>query len=118
MPISKSVLRRWMKRATPAQKKAFAKAAKTSGPHLSHIVSGRRGVKAELAQRLAAASRTLHQRDLYLDQRELCHECSVCPLVGHPPGEGPKLAAAPDVDSSKPKAAPKRPAKRSATVAA
>jgi hypothetical protein len=84
MPLSQVTMRRWMRLATSDQKKALAKAAKTSVPHLNHITSGRRGVKPELAQRLAAASRTLKQRALYLDQRELCHDCSVCPIVDHP----------------------------------
>lgn len=85
MPIAKKVLRQWMRVSTVAQKKALAKAAKTSVPHLNHIASGRRGVRPDLAQRLAAASRTLHQRNLYLDQRELCLDCARCPLVEHPP---------------------------------
>lgn len=84
MPIAKSVMRQWMTRATLPQKKALAKAAKTTLPHLHHLTSGRRGVKADLAQRLAAASHTLGHRALYLDQRELCSECSACPLVSHP----------------------------------
>lgn len=90
MPIAKPVMRQWMKRATVAQKKALATAAKTTLPHLNHLTSGRRGVKADLAQRLAAASHTLGHRALYLDQRQLCVECAACPLVSHPPALLPK----------------------------
>jgi hypothetical protein len=90
MPLSQVTLRRWMRLATSDQKKALAKAAKTSVPHLNHITSGRRGVKPELAQRLAAASRTLGRRALYLDQRELCHDCNVCPIVDHPTAAEPR----------------------------
>lgn len=83
MPLSKATMSRWLRVATPENTKALAKAAKTSVEHLKHIARGRRGVSAELAQRLAAASRTLRHRALYLDQRELCEVCGACPLVPH-----------------------------------
>jgi hypothetical protein len=81
MTKPKNAIYRWMKSATPAQKKALAKAAKTSVGQLKHLGSGRRGASADLAQKLAAASKTLHTRALYLDQRDICQACSVCPLV-------------------------------------
>lgn len=81
MTAPKNAIYKWRKIATPAQKKALAKAAKTSDNQIKHLSSGRRGASAEMAQRLAAASRTLGHRALYLDQRDLCHACSVCPLV-------------------------------------
>lgn len=102
--ISKNTLYRWMNKATLEQKKAFAKAAKTSIRHLAHIAAGRRAVGAGLAQRLAAASRTLHRRDLYLDQRQLCHECAMCPLVAQPFSKTPEKVA----PKRTPKAGPKR----------
>ena len=81
MTAPKNAIYKWLKLATPAQKKALAKAAKTSVGQLKHLSAGRRGASAELAQRLAAASRTLHIRTLYLDQREVCEACGQCPLV-------------------------------------
>lgn len=81
MTQPRNAIYRWMKTATPAQKKALAKAAKTSVGQLKHLQSGRRGASAELAQKLAAASKTLHTRALYLDQRDICDACGVCPLV-------------------------------------
>lgn len=77
----KIAMSKWLRTATPAQAKALAKAAKTSVPHLNHIASGRREVGAELAQRIATASRTLKHRALYLDQRDMCKVCGACPLV-------------------------------------
>lgn len=77
----RNAMYRWMKRATPAQKKELAKAAGTSVNQLKHLQAGRRGMSAEAAQKLAAASHTLHHRALYLDQRELCSACGHCPLV-------------------------------------
>lgn len=81
MTVPKNAIYRWRKIATPAQKKALAKAAKTSDNQMKHLSSGRRGASAEMAQRVAAASRTLGHRALYLDQRDLCAACAVCPLV-------------------------------------
>jgi hypothetical protein len=81
MISSKNIMRRWLAQATPEQRKALAKAAKTSLPHLRHIATGRRGVMADLAQRLAAASRTLGSKALILDPRQLCQACSTCPLA-------------------------------------
>lgn len=85
MSTPKNAVRKWLHRATPAQKKALAKAAKTSMGQLKHLGSGRRGASAEMAQKLAAASRTLHVRSLYLDQRDICKACGVCPLVEQRP---------------------------------
>jgi hypothetical protein len=81
MTAPKNAMYRWMKRATPAQKKALAKAAGSSVGQLKHLAAGRRGASAEHAQALAAASRTLHVRALYLDQRDICQACGQCPLV-------------------------------------
>lgn len=81
MTAPKNAMFKWLKTATPAQKKALAKAAKSSVGQLKHLASGRRGASAELAQRLAAASRELHIRALYLDQRDICEACGACPLV-------------------------------------
>lgn len=81
MSKSRNAIYKWRKIATPAQKQALAKAAKTSDNQIKHLSSGRRGASAEMAQRLAAASRTLGHRALYLDQRDICPACSVCPLV-------------------------------------
>ena len=94
MTPPKNAIYKWLQRATPEQKKAFAKAAKTSIAHLRHIATGRRGASAELAQLLAAASKTLHHRSLYLDQRDICKACGVCPLVEHPKAPKPKAAKA------------------------
>ena len=81
MSIANKTMAKWLSLATPEQKKALAQAAGTSVPHLHHIGQGRRQVYADLAQRLAAASRTLKVRALYLDQRLLCKACAGCPLV-------------------------------------
>lgn len=79
-----NAIQRWRKIATPAQKQALAKAAGTSDNQIKHLAAGRRGASADMAQRLAAASRTLGHRALYLDQRDICAACGVCPLVEHP----------------------------------
>jgi hypothetical protein len=76
-----TAMRDWLSLATAAQKKQVATIADTSVVHLTHIAAGRRRMSAELAQRLAHASRELHVRALYLDQRELCTACAKCPLV-------------------------------------
>lgn len=81
MMTPKVAMSKWLRIATPAQAKALAKAAKTSVPHLNHIATGRRQVGAELAQRIATASKTLKHRALYLDQRDMCKICGACPLV-------------------------------------
>lgn len=81
MATPKNAIAKWLRLATPDNARALAKAADTSVPHLRHIAAGRRSVSAELAQRLAHASRTLHSRLLYLDQRLLCRACGACPLV-------------------------------------
>jgi hypothetical protein len=81
MPQSKNAIRQWLDRATPLQKKALAKAAKTSVGQLKHLSAGRRSASADLAQRLAAASRTLGHRALYLDPRDVCEACGTCPLT-------------------------------------
>lgn len=91
---TKNAVHTWMRRATPVQKEALAKAAKTSLGQLKHLSAGRRGASAELAQRLAAGSRTLGHRALYLDQRELCGACGTCPLVEQPAKKNKKKATA------------------------
>jgi transcriptional regulator with XRE-family HTH domain len=68
----------WLAAATPEQARDLAKRAKTSVPHLRHIAHGRRGVSAELAQRLAHAS---SRAELPLDQTDLCDACHKCPLL-------------------------------------
>jgi hypothetical protein len=75
------VIKQWLKAATPDQAREVAKIADTSVAHLRHVAAGRRGMTAEMAQRLAHASRELHIRALYLDQRELCAACGNCPLA-------------------------------------
>lgn len=85
MAPQKSSIVKWMKQATPAQKKALAKAAGTSVNQLKHLQAGRRGASAEFAQKLAAASKTLGAKSLHLDQRELCVACNKCPLVSKKP---------------------------------
>jgi len=69
---------KWLSTVTPAEARAAAKAAKTSVPHLRHIAHGRRGVSADLAQRLAHAVPKL-------DQRVLCEACARCPLLSRDP---------------------------------
>ena len=85
MAKAQKVLSRWLAAATPEQAKALAKAAKTSVPHLRHIAHGRRGVSADLAQRLWHASigvTVASETDLPpLDQRTLCDACHKCPLL-------------------------------------
>ena len=71
----------WRSKATPEQARTLAKAAKSSVPHLRHIAHGRRGVSAELAQRLAHASLKLKDPALALDQMSLCEACAKCPLA-------------------------------------
>jgi hypothetical protein len=81
MPRPNMTMRAWLKTATPAQARAVAKFADTSVPHLRHVAAGRRGMSAALAQKLAHASKELHVRALYLDQRSLCRACACCPLA-------------------------------------
>lgn len=81
MSKPKNAIYKWRKIATPAQKQALAKAAGTSDNQIKQLSSGHRRASAELAQRLAAASRTLGHRKLYLDQRDICPACGKCPLV-------------------------------------
>lgn len=69
-----TAMRRWLHAVTPDEARAVAKAAGTSVPHLRHIAAGRRGVSADLAQRLAHAAPELYQR-------ELCAACAHCPLL-------------------------------------
>jgi transcriptional regulator with XRE-family HTH domain len=76
-----TALRDWLQATTPTQAREVAKAAETSVPHLRHIAHGRRNMSAELAQRLAHASKELKHRALYLDQRELCVACARCPIA-------------------------------------
>lgn len=81
MTQPKNAIFKWLHLATPDQAKQLAKAAKTSVPHLRHIAAGRRHMSADMGQRIAAASRTLKTRALYLDQRDICRACGICPLV-------------------------------------
>jgi hypothetical protein len=74
-------MRQWLNTATPSQKKQVALAAGTSVAHMQHIAGGRRRVEAGLAQKLEAASKTLHVRALLIDARTLCEACATCPLV-------------------------------------
>jgi plasmid maintenance system antidote protein VapI len=80
MPRPNTVIRDWLKAATPAEAKAFAKRAKTSVAHLRHIAAGRRGITAAFAQRLARASAGMNP-GLWLEQTDLCAACAVCPLL-------------------------------------
>ena len=75
-----AVISRFLKRITPSQARAVAKKAKTSVAHLRHVAAGRRGVTADMAQRLAHAT-TGVPGDLYLDQRILCDACARCPIA-------------------------------------
>jgi transcriptional regulator with XRE-family HTH domain len=79
--MAKNAIAKWLQLATPALARQLAKAADTSVPHLRHIAAGRRSVSAELAQRLAHASKSLHIKMLLLDQRLLCKACGACPIV-------------------------------------
>jgi hypothetical protein len=74
-------MRQWLNKATAAQKQKLAELAGTSVPHLQHIAGGRRKVEAQLAQKLAEASKALHTRTLLIDARALCATCARCPLV-------------------------------------
>ena len=85
MTAPKNAIFKWMKTATVAQRKALAKAAGTSVGQLKQLSAGNRSASAAMAQRLAAASKTLHMRALYLDQRDLCEACGKCPLVDQKP---------------------------------
>lgn len=76
-----TVIRKWLRTATPDQARELAKVADTSVAHLRHVAAGRRGMTAEMAQRLAHGSKALHIRSLYLDQRTLCEACGNCPLA-------------------------------------
>lgn len=70
-----AVISRFLKRVTPSQARAVAKKAKTSVAHLRHVAAGRRGMTADMAQRLSHAS------DGELQQQSLCEVCAKCPLV-------------------------------------
>lgn len=78
---SHTVIRKWLRSATPDQARELATAANTSVAYLRHVAAGRRGMTADMAQRLAHGSRQLHTRSLYLDQRELCEACAACPIA-------------------------------------
>lgn len=80
MSKSSTSVSRFLERATPDQARAVAKKAKTSVAHLRHIASGRRGVTADMAQRLAHATTGVPDA-LRLDQRALCDACARCPLA-------------------------------------
>jgi hypothetical protein len=73
MPNPSALIRKWLTSVSPDQAREAARSAGTSVAHLRHIGAGRRGMSADLAQRLA------HATDL--DQRELCEACAKCPLA-------------------------------------
>jgi hypothetical protein len=75
-----TAMRRWLHAVTPDEARAVAKAAGTSVPHLRHIAAGRRGVSADLAQRLAHVTAPSFAVP-HLDPRTLCVACSKCPLA-------------------------------------
>jgi hypothetical protein len=79
--MTKNKIGDWLRIATPAQAAQVAKFAKTSVPYLRHVAAGRRQISASLAQRLAAGSVSLKVPALVIDQRDLCRDCRVCPLV-------------------------------------
>jgi transcriptional regulator with XRE-family HTH domain len=84
MARNNQIIAAWLRKATPEQAKELARLAKTSVPHLRHIAKGRRGISAELAQRLAGASVSFlddFDGKLRLKQTELCVACGKCPLV-------------------------------------
>jgi hypothetical protein len=74
MTRAQQVVAKWLRTHTPEDARRLAKAAKTSVPYLRHVAHGRRGISADLAQRLAHGSSEL-------DQRALCAACRRCPLV-------------------------------------
>lgn len=76
-----TVIRNWLRTATPDQARELANASGTSVAHLRHVAAGRRGMTAEMAQRLAHGSKQLHTRSLYLDQQALCEACAACPIA-------------------------------------
>jgi hypothetical protein len=75
MSRASKAVAKFLRDSTTDQARAVAKSAKTSLPHLRHVAAGRRGVSADLAQRLAHASKGA------LDQRTLCDACNKCPLL-------------------------------------
>lgn len=79
----RTLIRNWLQVATTEEARAFAKAAGTSVPHLRHIATGRRGISADMAQRLAHASIIGGYGYGFpkLKQQELCAACKRCPLV-------------------------------------
>ena len=81
MSKSNMVIRKWLRIATPDQTRELAKQAGTSVAYLRHVGAGRRGMTADMAQRLAHGSKQLHTRSLYLDQRSLCEACAKCPIA-------------------------------------
>lgn len=76
-----TTIRNWLKTADPDTARRLAKLAKTSVPHLRHIAAGRRSMRAEMAQRIAHASRKLDAPHLELLQVDLCAACRRCPLL-------------------------------------
>jgi len=109
---------KWLHTATPDQHKALAKAAKTSVGHLKHIAFGRRGVTAELAIRIAAASYTLKVLALRLDQRDLCPACGTCPFAAGEPMPAPTTILRPPVKGAKANGAKATPRSKKADSAA
>jgi len=74
-------LYQWLRIASPKQKQALARAAKTSVQQLGHLAYGRRFASAQLAQSLASASKRFTNKELHLDQRDICGACARCPLT-------------------------------------
>lgn len=75
-----TVVRNWLRLASPQDARDLARFAKTSVPHLRHIAAGRRGISPELAQRLAHGSGNFNPI-FQLSQTELCRTCARCPLA-------------------------------------
>ena len=75
-------LARWMQQATPKQKLALAKLAKTSRVYLHHLAGGRRVAGPDLAQTLVKASRRAEFAGLpELKQELLCPSCRSCEFL-------------------------------------
>jgi (p)ppGpp synthase/HD superfamily hydrolase len=77
----KNVMRDWLRSVSTAQAREAAKIAGTSIKHLQHIAAGRRGVSAELAQRLAHATTRVSGIVNGLEQQTLCKACAKCPIA-------------------------------------
>jgi plasmid maintenance system antidote protein VapI len=75
----RTAIRQWLRDISPTEARAAAKVAGTSVPHLRHIAAGRRGISADLAQRLVHGANM--ETNGGLDQQELCDACRKCPLL-------------------------------------